>query len=443
MTWPFMKILLVDDSRAYAVRVLPELENLGCKVTLARDGVEALEAVAIEQPDLILMDLEMPRMSGLQAIEKLRELEKSKKRAWTPIIFVTASESLEILVRVIHAGGDDIVFKSAPMEVLISKIYAMSRIIEMKRDLELANSKLHHILSSVGEGIHVIDAEGRIIAENLASMIMFGWDEHEGLIGSPGHESIHHHHADMTEFPIENCPIYLTLHDGISRHVLDDVFWRKDGTSFPVEYKCAPLRDNVGAIIGVTVVFRDISDRKKADEHLRFLAQHCPLTGLPNRTLYLDRLDQTLISAIRLEAEFSVLYIDLDKFKPVNDTYGHAVGDLLLQRLSKRMLRCLRATDTVARIGGDEFVVILAPPIGTDDSLAIANKLREELSNVIEIDGVDLKVSACIGVAHYPTHSSDAQDLQVKADTAMYAAKRAGGNCVVIYSKNLNRMNCG
>ena len=430
-----MKILVIDSSRAYTALIVPELTRLGCDLVFAQDGQEILELIIGERPDLILVDIDVPYVSALKLIENFRKIETSQGSAWTPIIFTTDSDSSEVIVKAVQAGGDDILLKSAPIEVIRSKIIAMSRIVLMKRDLELANSKLHHILSSVSEGIHVIDADGIIIAENITSMILFGWDEREGLIGQPGHATIHHHHADMSDFPVQDCPIYATLKDGVPRHVLDDVFWRKDGTNFPVEYKCAPLRDDAGKVYGTTVIFRDISEKKRTDEHLRFLAQHCPLTGLPNRALYMDRLNQALHSAKRLEAEFSLLYIDLDKFKPVNDTYGHAVGDLLLQRLAKRMVRCLRATDTVARIGGDEFVVILSAPIIKVDSLAIAEKLREAISNPVEVNGMILKVSACIGMAQYPVHSANAHDLQMKADLAMYAAKRAGGDCVIVCSE--------
>src|ERR1700761_9462495 len=140
--------------------------------------------------------------------------------------------------------------------------------------------------------------------------------------------------------------------------------------AFPFEYKCAPLRDKAGNIYGVTVVFRDISERKKAEQHIIYLTQHCPLTDLPNRILFGDRLKQAIRNAKRSRTKFGLLFVDIDGFKPVNDRYGHAVGDMLLQRIGKRMKHCIRESDTVARIGGDEFVAILPVVNEAEDAIS-------------------------------------------------------------------------
>lgn len=227
---------------------------------------------------------------------------------------------------------------------------------------------------------------GVIIAENAASTAMFGWEDTDNLVGRPGHEIIHHHHVNNSTFPVEDCPIHATLSDGKYRHVQDDVFWRRDNTSFPVEYKCAPLRDNAGNMYGVTVVFRDISERKKAEQRIIYLTQHCPLTDLPNRVLFGDRLKQAILNAKRSRTKFALLFVDIDGFKPVNDRYGHAVGDMLLQRMGKRMKQCLRESDTIARIGGDEFVAILPAVNEAEDAIPIAEKLRQTIEEPFAVE---------------------------------------------------------
>lgn len=320
---------------------------------------------------------------------------------------------------------------------LKAKVLAMVRMVTVRRRLEAANGTLNNILNSVSDGIHVLDMHGMIIAENAASTSMFGWQHPESLVGCPGHQTIHHHHADNSIFPVEECPIHATLADGKYRHVEDDVFWRRDNTCFPVEYKCAPLRDNAGNVYGVTVVFRDISERKKAEQQIIYLTQHCPLTDLPNRVLFGDRLKQAILNAKRSRTKFALLFVDIDRFKPVNDRYGHAVGDMLLQRIGKRMKQCLRELDTIARIGGDEFMAILPDVNEAEDAVSIAERLRQSIEEPFAVGHAILAVSASIGVAVYPHDGLDEQTLQVNADRAMYQAKGRGGNAVVLNELDL------
>lgn len=165
-------------------------------------------------------------------------------------------------------------------------------------------------------------------------------------------------------------------------------------------------------------------------EELRHMAQHDPLTGLPNRALFSDRLNQELARAKRQHGRFAMAFLDLDHFKPINDTSGHDVGDQVLRQVAKRLQDCVRAADTVGRIGGDEFVLLLAQLSNSDAILALAEKLRESLHQPFFVDGHELSISCCIGVAVYPEHGTDAITLTKGADDAMYRAKAAGRDCV-------------
>jgi diguanylate cyclase (GGDEF)-like protein/PAS domain S-box-containing protein len=427
-----MKILITGVNLAFIAILKPVLSSSGCDLFVAFNGRDALDTFCTERVDLILMEMDVPGMSGLEVTGKIRVIEAMQELPWTPIVVLTAPDSLENPVAVIQAGADDLVSQTAPEDVLKAKILAMVRAATVRRQLETANGTLNNILNSVSEGIHVLDMHGVIIAENAASITMLGWEDADSLVGRPGHQTIHHHHTDNSIFPVEDCPIHATLSDGKYRHVQDDVFWRKDNTCFPVEYKCAPLRDNAGNIYGVTVVFRDISEKKKAEQRIIYLTQHCSLTDLPNRVLFGDRLKQAIVNAKRSHVKFALLFVDIDGFKPVNDRYGHAVGDMLLQRIGKRMKQCLRELDTIARIGGDEFVAILPVVNEAEDAVSIAERLRQSIEEPFAVDNRMLAVSASIGVAVYPDDGSDEQTLQVNADNAMYRAKGRGGNAVVL-----------
>lgn len=171
-------------------------------------------------------------------------------------------------------------------------------------------------------------------------------------------------------------------------------------------------------------------ERKQAEISLQHSVNHDPLTGLPNRELFNDRLQSALRLAMRNRMPLSLLYLDLDHFKTINDTLGHHVGDRLLQEVAQRLTKCVRKSDTVARIGGDEFLVLLNNAILPEHTLLIAEKIRTALGQPFDLAGSQLQVTPSIGVARYPEHGSDYKYLILHADEAMYAAKRSGGDRV-------------
>ncbi|MFA6921900.1 MAG: CHASE domain-containing protein [Gallionella sp.] len=179
--------------------------------------------------------------------------------------------------------------------------------------------------------------------------------------------------------------------------------------------------------------FYDITDRRAMEVQVQHLAHYDPLTDLPNRTLFTDRLQQALSIAKRDKAHLALMFIDLDKFKPINDTLGHDVGDMVLKEVAKRIQTCLRESDTVARIGGDEFVVLLPVMEATQNALGVAEKIRHSLNQPFELVNRTLNISSSTGVVIYPEHGSDEKQLIKNADTAMYCAKAAGRDCVKIY----------
>jgi len=194
------------------------------------------------------------------------------------------------------------------------------------------------------------------------------------------------------------------------------------------------VHDKNGQLTHHMAISSDLSKRTATEEHLHHLAYHDPLTGLPNRMLLSDRLRQALNIAKRDQTHLALLYFDLDKFKPVNDDFGHNIGDLLLQEMTARLQGCLRESDTAARMGGDEFVVLLPNIEGEQGALMVAEKIRSALAVPYELAGHGLDVTSSIGIATYPQHGADENILLKNADAAMYGAKQSGGNNVSMYS---------
>ena len=208
---------------------------------------------------------------------------------------------------------------------------------------------------------------------------------------------------------------------------------RKDGSTVWTEVVTGYWRNPRNGRIEIHGVTRDISERKEVEAKIAHMAQHDPLTGLPNRALFADRLERALAASRRSGIPTALMFLDLDKFKPVNDTYGHAVGDVLLQQAAERMKAALRASDTVGRIGGDEFVVLLPAVERTEDALVVAEKLLAALREPFIIEGRSVDVSCSIGIAIHPEDGRDEIELSKNADTAMYWAKSDGGDCARLF----------
>lgn len=210
-----------------------------------------------------------------------------------------------------------------------------------------------------------------------------------------------------------------------------------DGQEYWVETCKTPMVDKNGYLFGTTGFAQDITARKQVEGQMDHLAHYDALTGLPNRRLFSDRLQQAIAAAKRDKAHIALLFLDLDKFKPVNDELGHDVGDLLLKEVGKRLQNCVRESDTVARIGGDEFVVLLSAIEAGQDAMLVADKILYALNLSFELAGHSIDIAASIGVAAYPEHGSDEQILIKNADIAMYNAKTGGRNCARIYHPNM------
>ncbi len=248
----------------------------------------------------------------------------------------------------------------------------------------------------------------------------------------------------LTEYRIEEIvgrpsPLLTTIDQGGMMEpeawdtLLDAGHWegellarRRSGEPFPAWVTVNGIRDDANAISHFLLTLEDISSRKRHEAQLRHDATHDPLTGLPNRTLLLDRLRVSMAQARRNEQELALLFIDLDGFKPVNDAHGHRFGDAMLGALAQRLRESVRDTDTVARHGGDEFIVVLSPPSDLEVAEAIAGEILEQLARPVTVQGIRSSVGASIGISRYPADGTEAEALIMAADTAMYRAKAEG-----------------
>lgn len=213
-----------------------------------------------------------------------------------------------------------------------------------------------------------------------------------------------------------------------------------DGATQHLQVTLAPRKTHAGHINGLFMVVDDVSELVRAQnaviasaKQLQHLSQHDPLTGLPNRALFQESLQQALATARRQLTRLALVFIDLDKFKPVNDRLGHQMGDRVLQETANRMRQSVRESDSVARIGGDEFVLLLPVVDSAADAITVALKVREQLTRPMLIDGHTIQISCSSGIALFPDHAGDADQLMSLADTAMYCAKRASNDQIIVY----------
>jgi len=212
----------------------------------------------------------------------------------------------------------------------------------------------------------------------------------------------------------------------------------RQGRTIHCEWYNTPLVDESGQVTGFASLVQDITERLNTERTIHYMAHHDALTGLPNRRLMQDRLNQAIMAARRKQRHVAVLFLDLDRFKVVNDTLGHDTGDFILKDVARRLLSCVREVDTVSREGGDEFVVILPDLERPENARVVADKIMEELSRPVEISGQDIHVTPSIGISHYPNDATDVHQLLKHADNAMYQAKDAGRNTVRFFTGDLN-----
>ncbi|MDQ6998726.1 MAG: diguanylate cyclase [Mariprofundus sp.] len=299
----------------------------------------------------------------------------------------------------------------------------ISRLQTTQEELWENQSRLKAVIHNVCEGIVTIDTKGKIENVNPAIGQIFGYKQDE-LIGQNISLLMPEPHKELHDSYIHN---YMRTGEGnVLGRYREVSGLRQNGEVFPLELNVNEMKlAGENHFVGI---LRDISERKEAEKTMAQLALYDQLTMLPNRTLFYERMESSLSQAQRTKSSVALLFIDLDGFKSVNDTLGHDMGDHLLVEVGKRLLQCIRDSDVAARIGGDEFTVLLTNLHDIDVAAVIANKIIHALNQPVTFKGNSCHVGASIGIATYPSPAADVDDLVKEADTAMYEAKNAGKN---------------
>lgn len=285
------------------------------------------------------------------------------------------------------------------------------------------------VFETISEGLFVLSSDGRMISANPAFTQLTGYRIDE-VLGRDPEDFLHaRRHSDQ---------FYQRLASETQGHWQGETWCRrKNGEIFPVWESVRAVLEADGKVNHFVASIADITPLRRAEEKINHLAYHDPLTGLPNRMLFYDRLDRALELTEREKGFGAVLFIDLDGFKSINDTLGHSSGDLLLQTVAMRLQGMVRSSDTVARMGGDEFVVVVADMKRPEAVSQVAHKLLESITLPMDLAGERVGVSASIGIAIFPSDGTDRQSLMRAADTAMYSAKAKGKNRALFYTPEL------
>ncbi|MCL7489712.1 MAG: diguanylate cyclase [Desulfobulbaceae bacterium] len=415
-------ILIVDDDEVLRLLLRQFLEVEGYRVVEAEDGSSALLTVVDEDFDLVIMDIAMPGIDGLSVCERI----KSSMEEPPPVLMITALEDEESIDRAFSAGAVDLIRKPIQWSVLRNRIRYIINAYHARREIEELTRSYEMILDAAANGICGIDDKQRVSFANPAALTMLGYEQAE-MIGRPYREIFKASKPGTDDFDIDCCPFF---HESTSPEPFefDELrLLRKDGTSFSADFRSTPIVEG-RKLSGAVLVFQDVTERQQAAEIIRHMANHDSLTSLPNRNFCNRRLPQAISLASREGRKICLLFIDLDRFKPINDKYGHAVGDKVLLEVATRLKEVLRASDSVCRIGGDEFVILLESSPTIEGAEYVAQRTIDILNEPIEAEGHQCSIGASVGISVYPDDCRDARTMLQHADIAMYAAKKKGRN---------------
>ncbi|MBI5781584.1 MAG: diguanylate cyclase [Rhodocyclales bacterium] len=333
-------------------------------------------------------------------------------------------------------------FAGVLLALLTLRLWHTRRQLEHQRArLASALAQTQTILETVDEAIYGTDAQGRCIFFNRAASELLGFSPEE-VLGKDPHELFHARRPDGQPYPPEHCPLHRALEAG-QKVSQDDVFWRRDALPVPVHVSASPRLEN-GRVMGAVVAFHDITEEVRLLEELRRLAAYDPLTGLANRGHLEQRLQEAQSAVQRSKRPAALLMFDLDYFKKVNDTYGHAVGDRMLQAFARVLRHNLRPTDFIARYGGEEFIAIL-PDTSLDTAVKVAERVRQSWAHTqlsLDDPGKVLSGTVSIGVAPLDPDAPLDESL-ARVDEAMYRAKREGRNQVALPPAGSKRLEDG
>jgi len=428
-------VLLVEDNAGDA-RLLREMFNEDASCTTQLTWVacmrEAEAFLSHQSVDVILLDLGLPDSQGMAAVARARLAAPR-----TPLVVLTGLDDERAARQALKSGAEDYLVKDQieARPLIRSLRYAIERK-SLEEALFAEKDRAQVTLDCIGEAVICTDLAGKVTFLNLVAETMTGWSYKEA-VGRPLAD-VCHIIDDKTREPISEGHWLKLGRSGPSHLPLDCVLVRPDGAEVPLDATIAPIHDRGGQSVGIVLVLRDATIARALTRHVTHSAQHDFLTSLPNRLLLYDRISQALSFAQRYKVQAALLFLDLDGFKKINDSFGHLVGDQLLQSVAARLVGCVRASDTVSRQGGDEFIILLSQMEQPADSVVMAKRLLTAMAVPHKIDTLELQVTASIGVSVFPDDALDAETLIRNADIAMYQAKAAGRHNCTFFRPAMN-----
>jgi diguanylate cyclase (GGDEF)-like protein/PAS domain S-box-containing protein len=437
------RILLVDDDPIARALTRAALEQDGFHVSEAADGETALSILDLERPDLVILDVQMPGMDGFQTCEALRRTPGGDR---VPVLILTGLDDVESVSRAYEVGATDFASKSMNTLLLSHRARYLlrgSKNLEALRESQATLDRAQRV-AQLGSWEWDLAQNRFVVTEQTLKILGTTAYKFSGTLEA-FKQSIHPEDREAWIQSIEG------LLAGQNQHSLDHRVVRATGVERMVHEEAEVERDGQGEVVRVIGSIQDVTDRRQAEAQLEYLAYFDPLTGLPNRRLFLDRLSHTLQTAIRYQRLGAVVAIDLDRFKRINDTLGHSVGDQVLQEVGERLVQSIRRSDmiarqsaadeggvTVARFGGDEFYILLNEIGSAQDAAKVTTRLLETLAPAYLVGDREIVLSASAGITLLPLDGEDVDTLLKHCDAALHHAKDQGRARYHFFSETLN-----
>jgi diguanylate cyclase (GGDEF)-like protein/PAS domain S-box-containing protein len=435
MSHPNDHLLLIEDNPGDAMLVQRALNNTRFGlfqiewVKNLSDGLERLSKGGI---DAIIADLSLPDSQGLETLDRLLLAARQ-----VPILVLSGLDDEGIASQTVQHGAQDYLPKNHLDTYTLSR--AVRNMIDRKiseDDLFTEKERAQVTLNSIGDAVLCTDISGNITYLNMVAEKMTGWLREEAS-GRPLAD-VFQIIDGITRQRAQNPMDMAVAQNKTVNLNTNSILIRRDGYESAIEDSAAPIHDREGRSTGAVIVFRDVSATRSLSLQMAHSAHHDFLTDLPNRLLLNDRLTHAIASARRSSRKLAALFLDLDGFKRINDSLGHAIGDKLLKTIGERLLAAVRKSDTVSRLGGDEFVVVLSSIARSEDAALSVTKIIRTINVPYTIDLHDLHVNASVGISIYPDDGSDAETLIQNADNAMYHAKEHGSNNYRFFKEEMN-----
>ena len=447
---PAPLVLVVDDDEAARVLTEVVLTNAEFRVVQAENGKDALDVFRAERPDIVLLDVNMPVMDGFDACRALRRLSGGES---VPVLMLTGHDDIGSINRAYEAGATDFLAKSSNLEIIAHRVRYMLRAARAFSELEKSREGLSSAqrIARMGGWEWHADSNRYFLSGEVREMLGLpagdGGDDSERFIRcvhSDDREAVSQAMiAALRGIRPYDLHHRMTLPDGSERHV-----HAKAEVSFGADGRGQSMRGTI----------QDVTERWLAEQKIHSLAYYDSLTGLPNRLMFRDQLERAIARCVREGQQLAVMFLDLDKFKRVNDTLGHSVGDRLLAAVAERIADCVRGTEMVSRngagpragedeagnstqvgrLGGDEFTLYLVDVGEPQNAARVARRILAELARPFTLGQHELVMSASIGIAVCPADGKDVEQLLGNADVAMYHAKEQGRNNYQFYSPAMN-----